>query len=174
MIMTIAKQLINRAFLLAVGLVLLTACGGPAPDVEQSAEVEKPAAATGEIRQSGELVSIDKEGNIAPFGMASKQPVPIADPTAGAVAVTTEANAALYGVHCSACHGQEATGVEGLGLNLVDSDLVASSSEAELAAFLKEGRLPSSPDSVTGVPMPSFAWMPDSDMAEITAYLKTL
>ncbi len=65
-------------------------------------------------------------------------------------------------------------GVEGLGLNLVESELVAGSSPDELIAFFQAGRQPGSPDSVTGVPMPAFAWMEAADLAEIAGYLKSL
>jgi len=157
--------------ILALGLA---ACG-QAPESEQAAAEPAPAAAAEATVQERGVKSIDAEGNVAPFGMASRQPVeltlaaaPVSD------AIEPAANAALYGVHCGACHGPEATGVEGLGLNLVESQLVAASSPAELAAFLKEGRPADSPDSVTKVPMPSFAWMNDSDLANITGHLKSL
>ena len=159
----------NRAiqiFGLAFALLLLTACEQPAPEAESVAETEQ-AAETG----SNELASIDADGNIAPFGFASRQPVPVGELD---VAKTEVASSSLYSVHCVACHGVDATGVQGLGLNLVESELVATSTDAELTAFLKEGRLSDSPDSVTGVPMPSFVWMSDADLAEVTGYLKGL
>jgi mono/diheme cytochrome c family protein len=159
---------------LVCAFLFLTACEQPVTDVE-------PGDETGQAAQTGgdELASIDADGNIAPFGFASKQPVPVGElevaESEDSVQVETDtATSALFSVHCAACHGSDATGVEGLGLNLVESELVAASSQAELSAFLKEGRLPDSPDSVTGVPMPSFAWMSDDDLAEITGYLKGL
>jgi len=72
------------------------------------------------------------------------------------------------------CHGADAKGVEGLGLTLAGSQLVADSSQAELVELLKAGRMPGSPDSITGIPMPSFAWMPQGDLEEVAGYLKTL
>lgn len=157
--------------LLTVALVVTTACGQkPEADVEvvddASSMTESAAAATG-------VQSIDADGNVAPFGMASKKPVPIA-----AVEVVDAAegpaSSALFVTNCSACHGPDAMGVEGLGLSLVASELVTNASEAELVAFLQDGRAPDSPDSVTGVPMPSFAWMSDADLLEISGYLKSL
>ena len=118
-------------------------------------------------------MSIDADGNIAPFGFASKQPVPVAELEV-VPAETSAASSDIYNIHCIACHGADAKGVEGLGLSLADSQLVASSSEAELSAFLKVGRLPDSPDSVTGVPMPPFAWMSDEELTDVTGYLKSL
>ena len=52
--------------------------------------------------------------------------------------------------------------------------LANASSEEELTAFLKAGRAADSPDSVSNVPMPGFAWMGDEELSEITAYLKSL
>ena len=127
------------------------------------------------------LASVDENGNVAPFGFASRQPVNV-PPAEGAEEATVgeeamaaaDASSALYTTHCVACHGADAQGVQGLGLNLVESQLVAGSDEAALAEFLKVGRLPDSPDSVTGVPMPAFAWMSDEQLTEITGYLKSL
>ena len=62
----------------------------------------------------------------------------------------------------------------GLGVSLIDSELVAASSEAELTEFLKVGRLPDSPDSVTGIPMPAFDWMTAEQLDEIVSYVKQL
>jgi mono/diheme cytochrome c family protein len=148
---------------LSLIFLLLTACEQPAPEAVVDAEAT-----------SNQLASIDADGNIAPFGFASKQPVPLGElETAEPVAAAT-ATSAPYSVNCAACHGGDATGVQGLGLDLVESELVATSSQADLVTFLKAGRLPDSPDSVTGVPMPSFAWMSDADLVEIAGYIKGL
>ncbi len=158
---------------LALAFLVLAACDQPVTDTEQTVDTEQTALVQGQ-EKDGQMVSIDANGNIAPFGFASKQPVAIAEPEAVAPGQVSVAVSAIYSVHCIACHGADATGVQGLGLNLVESELVASSTEAEMLAFLREGRLPDSPDSVTGVPMPAFAWMSDSDLAEITGYLQSL
>ncbi len=158
---------------LALAFLVLAACDQPVTDTEQTVETEPTALAQGQ-ENDGQMVSIDADGNIAPFGFASKQPVAIVELEAVAPGEGSVAASAIYSVHCIACHGADATGVQGLGLNLVESELVAASTEAELLAFLKEGRLSDSPDSVTGVPMPAFAWMSDSDLAEVTGYLQSL
>jgi len=163
---------------LLVGITLIAACDRPAPEAEQSAAPEAPAAA-GEVKQSGGVKSVDADGNVAPFGMASKKPVAVAEPAVVAAAgAAPEAegavSAAVFSVHCAACHGPDAKGVEGLGLNLVDSELVNNSSQTELIAFLQAGRAVDSPDNVSGVPMPSFAWMSEADLSAVTAYLQSL
>lgn len=170
-------QIVGLVFGLGLTFFILTGCEQPAPEAEGSLEVEAEAEApegnAGANIGKG-LVSIDADGNIAPFGFASKQPVPVPEPASVAIVATSAASSDIYNIHCIACHGADAQGVEGLGLSLADSQLVASSSEAELAAFLKVGRLPDSPDSVTGVPMPAFAWMSDAELTDVMGYLKSL
>jgi mono/diheme cytochrome c family protein len=160
---------------LTLVLMVLSACEQPAPQTEQAAPESASQAAPADS-----VSSIDDAGNVAPFGMAARQPVPVpdAEPTAAAEPATATATAAassgLFKIHCVACHGADAKGVPGLGLNLVESQLVASSSQDELAAFLRAGRAADSPDNVTKVPMPGFAWMSDADLDEVTGYLKSL
>ena len=75
---------------------------------------------------------------------------------------------------CAACHGADANGVEGLGVSLLVSELVARSDEDGIVAFLQVGRLPQAEDSITGVPMPAFSWMEPEQLDELAAYLKSL
>lgn len=120
------------------------------------------------------LDSVDADGNVAPFGMASRAPREVAAAPAPEPAAATAATPAIYAAQCTACHGADARGVQGLGVDLTASQLVADSSEAELIEFLKVGRLPTDPASITGIPMPGFAWMAAGDLDEVAAYLKTL
>ena len=138
-----------------LGLVLLTACEQQ-PAEPAATQVAEPPPAAAPVPGGEQLASIAADGNVAEGA-----------PDAGA---TSE----LFTAHCMACHGADARGVEGLGLNLVDSQLVATSDSAQLAEFLKAGRSLDSPDNVSGVPMPAFAWMSDAQLAEITGYLKSL
>jgi len=140
--------------LLVCSLVLISACGQkPADDVAAAppAEEAPPSVAAPQVNERG-VQSVDADGNVAPFGMASRKPVALAEPAAAPV--------------------EEVAAV--LGLNLVDSELVAASSAEELTAFLKAGRAGDSPDNTTGVPMPSFIWMSDEDLVEITGYVQSL
>jgi mono/diheme cytochrome c family protein len=77
-----------------------------------------------------------------------------------------------FELNCLACHGAELEGIDGLGVSLTDSAFVGRKSAGELVAFLKVGRMPGDPDSVSGRPMPGFAWLPEADLAEIAAYIK--
>lgn len=84
-----------------------------------------------------------------------------------------DAGAAGYATNCIACHGADLAGVEGLGVNLVTSKFVAAQPAAALLAFLKAGRMPDDPATVTGRPMPGFGWLPEAELAAIVAFVKS-
>jgi mono/diheme cytochrome c family protein len=77
----------------------------------------------------------------------------------------------LFDVHCIACHGPDGRGIENSGVDLVASPFVARQTEAGLVEFLKAGRLPDDPASVTGLPMPGFAWVTDGELEAVAAFL---
>ena len=81
---------------------------------------------------------------------------------------------ALFSTNCMICHGPRGEGIEGLGVSLINSGFVQSQSSADLAEFLKRGRLPNDSASVSGLPMPGFAWMTTEDLAAVAAHLKGL
>lgn len=94
--------------------------------------------------------------------------VPSGDPTAGED---------LFIGTCSACHGPEGKGVQGLGKDMTTSEFIASKSDAELVEFIKEGRDPSHPLNDTGVAMPPKGGNPslsDEDLYDIVAYVRTI
>jgi len=83
----------------------------------------------------------------------------------------------IYSQTCAACHGADATGIDGLGKSLVDSAFVAANDDGEMIAFIKLGRPASHPDNTTGVDMPPKGGNPsldDQDLADLVAYLRTL
>lgn len=87
------------------------------------------------------------------------------------------AGATVYASTCTACHGPNQEGIDGLGKPLAPSDFVASNSEAELAAFIKVGRPTSDPDNTQGINMPPKGGNPsldDQDLLDVSAYLKSL
>jgi mono/diheme cytochrome c family protein len=170
---TVKPNFFSQLIIAALATLFLIGCGQPAPDVVEDAAAPE-SAESAPAANDGPLVSIDADGNIAPFGMASRQPVPVPEPEAAVPVAQAGAASAVYAVQCVACHGADAKGVEGLGLSLVESELVAGSSPDELVAFLQAGRQPGSPDSVTNVPMPAFAWMSAADLAEVAGYIKSL
>jgi len=176
-------KLISVAALLALG-----ACGQPQEAANQDAAVSLDMSrldmSTGPNKVTGDeyalqpvasgdapLASVDADGNVAPFGMANRAAHEVA---AAPVVEIEETVSAVYAANCVACHGADAKGVQGLGLDLTASALVDSSAAADLVAFLQVGRLSTDPASVTGIPMPGFASMDAGDLEAVAAYLKTL
>jgi disulfide bond formation protein DsbB len=83
----------------------------------------------------------------------------------------------IYDTTCVACHAADATGIEGLGKDLTNSDFINGLSDDELVAFLKVGRSASDPDNTTGVEMPVRGGNPslsDDDLNDVAAFLRTL
>lgn len=83
----------------------------------------------------------------------------------------------LYNQVCIACHGPDGQGVEGLGKPFTTSDFVASQSDAELLAFVKQGRPIDHPDNTTGVDMPPKGGNPaltDEQILDIIAYIRSV
>jgi disulfide bond formation protein DsbB len=78
---------------------------------------------------------------------------------------------------CSACHGADALGIQGLGKQLADSSYIQNTSEADLYTLIVEGRASDHPDNDTGVAMPPKGGNPslsDESIADVIAYLKSL
>lgn len=78
----------------------------------------------------------------------------------------------VYTQHCLFCHGVDRKGIDGLGVDLPASEFVRSKSPDDLVAFLKAGRTPDDPATVTGRPMPSFDWLTDSDLRAVAEYIR--
>lgn len=78
---------------------------------------------------------------------------------------------------CFACHGFDARGIPGLGKNLVESAFIHDMSDADLLAFIIEGRNINDPLNTTGVAMPARGGNPsltDDQLMSIIAYLRSL
>ena len=78
---------------------------------------------------------------------------------------------------CSACHGQDALGVKGLGKDLVHSEFVMQETDAEMLKYVNEGRAVDDPRNTTGIPMPPKGGNPaltDQQIVHIIAYLRTI
>lgn len=85
------------------------------------------------------------------------------------------AGATVYSGTCSACHGPNLEGIDGLGKPLAPSAFVAANTEDELVAFIKVGRPTSDPANTQGVDMPPKGGNPsldDQDLHDVSAYLK--
>lgn len=87
------------------------------------------------------------------------------------------AGEAIYQGTCSACHAPDASGIDGLGPALANSEFVQSMSTEELVAFIEIGRDAGDPENVTGVAMPPRGGNPaltDEDLLDVVAWLYTL
>ena len=114
-------------------------------------------------------------------GPADAPPVPDAEEAPDAVeevsAGDPDAGESGYQSLCVACHGADATGVEGLGRDLTTSEFVGDSSDAELLEFVIAGRPTTDPENITGVDMPPRGGNPalgDEEILDIIAYLRSL
>jgi disulfide bond formation protein DsbB len=82
----------------------------------------------------------------------------------------------LFNATCASCHGKDAENPS-VGKDLRDNTFVQDNSDAELVAFVKEGRPASDPDNTTGTDMPAKGGNPsltDEDLDSIVAYLKSI
>jgi EmrB/QacA subfamily drug resistance transporter len=102
----------------------------------------------------------------APFGFGARA---VAEPSTPASAD----GAALYATHCVACHGADRKGIAALGVALAGSTYVAGTGQADLATFLKVGRMPGQPGNVSGRVMPGFAYLPEAELQALAGYLKS-
>jgi disulfide bond formation protein DsbB len=83
----------------------------------------------------------------------------------------------LYQGTCMVCPGQAGEGVEGLGKPWVGSDFINARTDAEMLAFLIEGRPSDHPENTTGVAMMPRGGNPnltDGDLLDLVAYMRTL
>lgn len=122
---------------------------------------------------------------IALFGMSNRSPSSKAPPENTFNAVqpqetydnsTISAGKQLFESYCGACHGMDAQGLPGLGVNLLESVYVETHNDENLLAFVIRGRQPWDADNTTGVAMPPRAGNPtlsDEDILTIIAYLRS-
>ena len=97
---------------------------------------------------------------------------PVPGPLRVAAASPTTPGEAGFRSHCLVCHGPDGRGIQGLGVSLADSAYVASQSVEDLVAFLQVGRMPGDPGSISGQPMPGFAWVSDEELTAVATYVK--
>ncbi len=95
----------------------------------------------------------------------------------GDLSAEAAAGKELASQFCSACHGQDFEGVGGLGPSFHDDSFIRDHTEAQLVAFIKEGRPADAPDNESGVAMPAYGGNPrltDEQLSDIVEFLKAL
>lgn len=84
---------------------------------------------------------------------------------------------ALFAEICARCHGADARGIVGLGVNLVESPFVHATNDEPLVDFIIAGRLPWDPANRTGIGMPESGGAQDltrDQILHIVMYLRVL
>lgn len=120
-------------------------------------------------------IEIASAETTVPAGQDTTAPDGAGDEVAGGG--DAAAGEATYQSTCSACHAPDASGIDGLGPALANSEFVQSMSSDELVAFIAVGRDAGDPENVTGVAMPPRGGNPaltDEDLLDIVAWLQTL
>jgi len=148
------------AIVLALVLYLGFRNGSPEQGEEERAAAAEPA-------KSAEAPAAPAEAPVAAVES-------LAEPAASAAALDGKA---LFGVTCTACHGPDAKGLPGLGKDMTTSEFIASRSNAELVAFIKQGRAIDDPLNTTGVPMPAMGANPaltDAEILTIVEFIRSL
>lgn len=82
-----------------------------------------------------------------------------------------------YMQSCTACHGPDAKGIQGLGKDLNNNEFIKTRSDEELLKYVLEGRMPDHPLNTTGVAMPPKGGNPaltEAQIVDIIAYMRTL
>ncbi|MCS5654046.1 MAG: MFS transporter [Candidatus Marinimicrobia bacterium] len=77
-----------------------------------------------------------------------------------------------YLMRCGFCHGSNLEGIPGLGATLEDSLFLQNMDIQQTIQFLNAGRMPNSEDSISGGVMPSFSWLPESELEAIAMFIK--
>ena len=83
----------------------------------------------------------------------------------------------VYRGTCATCHGGDATGIDGIGKSLVNSEFVQQQTEESLALFIKVGRDRDDPDNMTGIDMPPKGGDPslsEQGLRDVSAYIISL
>jgi len=83
----------------------------------------------------------------------------------------------LFASNCTACHGPRGHGMPRQGPSLRDSKFVAEHTDAQLVAFLRQGRTPADPASLMGMLMPPRGGnraLDDAGLADVVAFVREL
>lgn len=96
--------------------------------------------------------------------------------TAGAPGDTTHGKL-VFITTCSTCHGQDGSGVKGLGKDLVQSEFVKKTADDDLVKMVNIGRPADHPLNTNKIAMPpkgGNSALTDQDVRDAIAYLRTI
>lgn len=83
----------------------------------------------------------------------------------------------IFVASCSACHGANGEGIEGLGKSFVTSEFIASSTDKEIMTLIKMGRPIWDAANTTGIDMPPKGGNPaisDDELNGIIGYIRSV
>jgi len=78
---------------------------------------------------------------------------------------------------CAGCHGANGEGIDGVGVALTNNEYINTHSDAELVAYVKEGRSADAAENKSGLVMPPWGGNPslsEQNLYDIVAFLRTL
>lgn len=126
------------------------------------------------------LVAVSACHNSSPPQSASQsQAASAAAPASKSTAIvgTPEKGKELFAENCTTCHGMQGQGVVHLGADLQTSKFVANSTEAQLVAFIEQGRSANDPMNEMHVAMPPKGGNPaltTQDLYDIVAFIRQI
>ncbi len=115
--------------------------------------------------------TIHERKPIEAFGMTSRS-VTLREPS------VSETNSfdgeTVFFENCSACHGEDAMGIDDFGVQLHDSAFITAVTDDELINFIKQGRDETHDNNTTGLIMPPIDYLEDGEYKALITYLRTL
>ena len=133
---------------------------------------EAPAASVQTVQQDAPQAVAMVETTASSQGASAAESASSALPSIG-----VDAGAELFGEACAPCHGQDAQGIPGIGLNLRSSDFVGALTPEELAHFVAIGRAADSQFNIVGIAMPPRGGrndLTDVELLAIAGYLQSI
>jgi mono/diheme cytochrome c family protein len=106
---------------------------------------------------------------------AATPPAPVARKTP--IVGSAAKGKALFQENCTTCHGMQGQGVPRLGADLQTNNFIASSSDAQVVAFIEQGRSANDPLNTLHVAMPPKGGDPaltTQDLYDIVAFLRQI
>ncbi len=125
------------------------------------------AAVTGCNRSSSSPPASEKQAASTAAPVSTKAPI----------VGSSEKGKELFAENCTTCHGTKGQGVLHLGADLQTSKFVANSTDAQLVAFIEQGRSATDPLNTMHVAMPPKGGNPalnTQDLYDIVAFLRQL
>lgn len=165
-------------------LVTLNSCGTSQPVTQQKAPTSDSGDTAGSSEQPADATvaeaTAEPSAMPSPTEAPTETPLPSPTPTSAPMVVediNVQSGRVLYGEVCAPCHGLNARGIEGIGVDLIKSEFVAGLDVEELGVFLIQGLSVTSPFNISGIRMPPRGGrndLNDQEMLNIAAYLQRI